>query len=93
MGGEDASKSLEQFIKPADDLIISDKGAFRLNSKDDILAMKPGGAVEEYVKSTGGGMGKGGNVTININGGDEARVFEVVKKAMKSAGVVTQGGL
>jgi len=93
MGGEDAVKTIEQHIKPAQDLIISDKGAFRLNSKDDILAMKPGGAVEEYVKSTGGGMGKGGNVTININGGDEARVFEVVKKAMKSAGVVTQGGL
>jgi hypothetical protein len=79
-------------IPTAQDLIISDKGAFRLNNKDDILAMKPGGAVEEYVKSTGG-MNKGGNVTININGGDEARVFEVVKKAMKSAGVVTQGGL
>lgn len=94
-GGD--SRSVLDILKntpaaPVQDLIISDKGAFRLNNKDDILAMKPGGAVEEYVKSTGG-MNKGGNVTININGGDEARVFEVVKKAMKSAGVVTQGGL
>jgi hypothetical protein len=34
------------------DLIISDKGSFRLNSKDDVMALKPGGAIEEYMKMT-----------------------------------------
>jgi hypothetical protein len=76
-------------VTSSDDMILSDKGAFKLNSKDDILAMKPGGAIDQFLK--GGGGGGRGNVTININGGDEARIFEVVKKAMSSAGVVTQG--
>jgi hypothetical protein len=74
-------------VQPANDLLISSKGAFKLDSKDDVVAMKPGGAIDQYMKGKGGG-----NVTININGGDEARIFEVVKKAMQSAGVVTQGG-
>jgi len=72
---------------PVQDLLISSKGAFKLDSKDDVVAMKPGGAIDQYMKGKGAG-----SVTININGGDEARIFEVVKKAMQSAGVVTQGG-
>jgi len=73
--------------QPVQDLLISSKGAFKLDSKDDVVAMKPGGAIDQYMKGKGAG-----SVTININGGDEARIFEVVKKAMQSAGVVTQGG-
>jgi hypothetical protein len=76
-----------QPVQPVNDLLISSKGAFKLDSKDDVVAMKPGGAIDQYMKGKGAG-----SVTININGGDEARIFEVVKKAMQSAGVVTQGG-
>lgn len=36
----------------ANDLIISEKGSFKLNSKDDVMALKPGGAIEEYMKMT-----------------------------------------
>jgi hypothetical protein len=68
-------------------MILSDKGAFSLDSKDQVVAMKTGGAIDQFLKGGGGR----GNVTININGGDEARIFEVVKKAMSTAGVVTQG--
>ncbi len=85
--GETAALPAPTSTIPAQDLIISDKGAFKLDNKDQIVAMKTGGAIDQYMKGGGGR----GNVTININGGDEARIFEVVKKAMSSAGVVTQG--
>ena len=34
----------------AKDLIISKHGAFKLDDKDDIMALKPGGAIDEYMK-------------------------------------------
>jgi len=34
------------------DVILSDRGSFKLDSKDDVMALKPGGAIEEYMKMT-----------------------------------------
>jgi hypothetical protein len=82
-----AASSATPTVETPKDMILSDKGAFKLDSKDQVVAMKTGGAIDQFLKGGGGR----GNVTININGGDEARIFEVVKKAMSTAGVVTQG--
>ncbi len=82
-----AASSATPTVESSKDMILSDKGAFSLDSKDQVVAMKTGGAIDQFLKGGGGR----GNVTININGGDEARIFEVVKKAMSTAGVVTQG--
>ena len=38
-------------LQSVQDLIISDKGAYKLNSQDEIMAMKPGGAIEDYMKN------------------------------------------
>jgi hypothetical protein len=44
-----------------------------LNTRDEFLGMKKGGAIDKF---------GGGAVVININGGDEARVYRVVRKAL-----------
>lgn len=53
-----------------------------INSEDQIMGMKPGGPIANAT-----GRGTGGNVTINVNGGDERRVFEVVRRAIQQAGI------
>ncbi|MBD3262317.1 MAG: hypothetical protein GF334_11750 [Candidatus Altiarchaeales archaeon] len=50
-----------------------------MNSQDDILAAKPGGAVDKALAAAGGG---GGVANINIYGGDEQKVYEVVKRVL-----------
>jgi hypothetical protein len=53
-----------------------------INSEDQIMGMRPGGPIANAT-----GRGTGGNVTINVNGGDERRVFEVVRRAIQQAGI------
>lgn len=50
-----------------------------INRADQLLGGKAGGPVASAIG--------GGNVTININGGDTARIYEVVKRAMRESGV------
>ena len=64
------------------DAFISKDGAmYRGPSADNILMFKDGGPLDPR---TGGG---GGNVVININGGDQAMVYRTVARAMRA----TQG--
>lgn len=67
---------------PVQDAFISKDGAmYRGPSADNILMFKDGGPLDPR---TGGG---GGNVVININGGDQAMVYRTVARAMRA----TQG--
>jgi hypothetical protein len=50
-----------------------------INSQDEFVGMKPGGPVAQA-------MGGGKSVTVNINGGDEARVYSVVKRVLTETG-------
>jgi hypothetical protein len=43
--------------------------------------MKPGGPID---RALGGG---GGSVTVNIYGGDERRVYDVVKRVLQQTGI------
>ena len=53
----------------------------KINSKDEFIGAKPGGPVVESL------MGGGGrSVVVNINGGDEARVYNVIKKVLSETG-------
>lgn len=69
-------------VQDVQDAFISKDGAmYRGPSADNILMFKDGGPLDPR---TGGG---GGNVVININGGDQAMVYRTVARAMRA----TQG--
>lgn len=76
-----------------DDILLRSGGAppVHLNNKDDILAAKPGGAVDRALKAAGGaaagGPVAGGGVVINIYG-DEAKVYRVVKRVLSELKMV-----
>lgn len=68
------------------DFISQDRGGRTIitpiNRADQVMGMKPGGPV-----ANAGSRGGGGNVNISINGGDERRVFDVVRRAIQQAGI------
>lgn len=72
---------------PFDDFIYqgnSRGGVIRpIDSADEFLGMKPGGAVMEALQRGGGG---GKSVVVNINGGDEGRVYNVLKRVLSETG-------
>lgn len=53
-----------------------------IDHQDQFLGMKPNGPVDQAMNSRRGGM-----VNIHINGGDESRVYAVVKKALVDSGI------
>lgn len=63
---------------PVSDLYISKGRAYKLDSKDDVLASKPGGAVDRVMG--GGSGGTTFNATFHINGGGEQQAKEVVRQ-------------
>lgn len=70
------------------DFIYQNQGARTvitpISSQDSMVGAKPGGALANLAGRAGGG---GGTVNIAINGGDERRIFEVVKRAIQQAGI------
>lgn len=76
----------EPTVDKANDFIYRGDGSGRgkitkINSKDEFIGAKPGGPVVESL------MGGGGrSVVVNINGGDEARVYNVIKKVLSETG-------
>ena len=67
------------------DFISQDRGGRTvitpIDRADQVMGMKAGGPI-----ANAGGRG-GGNVNISIHGGDERRVFEVVRRAIQQAGI------
>lgn len=89
MAGEGrASATALNFIREAglNDFIYRSSGGrgvvTPINREDQVVGMKDGGAIANAT-----GRGTGGNVNISINGGDERRVFEVVRRAIQQAGI------
>ena len=89
MAGEGrASATALNFIREAglNDFIYRSSGGrgvvTPINREDQVVGMKPGGPIANAT-----GRGTGGNVNISINGGDERRVFEVVRRAIQQAGI------
>jgi hypothetical protein len=70
---------------PTQDLIISDKGSFSLDSKDDIMALKPGGAIEEYMKMSG-------NSSLSRNNMQELKTMIVEAMTASLQGIVNNSG-
>lgn len=58
-----------------------------INQKDQFLGMKPNGPIDQVLGRRGGGGG--GTVNIHISGGDESKVYAVVKKALRDSGIQT----
>ena len=50
-----------------------------IHEKDTLVGFKPGGPIAR------GGVGGGGSVQININGGNPAEVYRVVKRALEAS--------
>jgi len=76
----DAERPLEDFIYRGDGV----RGTIHpIDERDTFVGMKPGGAIDRAI----GGGGGGGGVIINIHGGDERRVFEVVKRVLSTSGI------
>lgn len=72
--------------RQAHDFVYQDRGGRSvltpIDREDQVVGMKPGGAIANAT-----GRGGGGNVHITINGGDEARIFQVVRRAINQAGI------
>lgn len=69
-------------INPSvDDFIMRGNTVTPINRADQLLGAKPGGPVDR------GGVGRGGNININVYGGDQAKVYETVKRALRESGV------
>jgi hypothetical protein len=72
--------------RQAHDFVYQDRGGRSvltpIDREDQVVGMKPGGAIANAT-----GRGGGGNVNITINGGDEARIFQVVRRAINQAGI------
>jgi hypothetical protein len=69
---------LEDFIYRGDGV----RGTIQsINKKDEFFGAKPGGAID---KAMNGGRG---SVNVNIYGGDEAKIYNVVKRAIKESGL------
>jgi hypothetical protein len=83
----EAARRVTQTI-PSQDLIISDKGSFSLDSKDDIMALKPGGAIEEYMKMAAG------NSSLNLNRNNMQELKTMIVEAMTASlqGIVNNSG-
>jgi hypothetical protein len=69
-----------------DDFISRGGKITRFNSADEIIAGKEGGPLSAALG------GPGGNVNINIHGGDTKQIYSVVKKAMRESGVRPPAG-
>lgn len=82
-----ASGALRAYLAHgAHDFVYQDRGGRSvitpIDREDQVIGMKPGGAIANAT-----GRGGGGNVHITINGGDEARIFQVVRRAINQAGI------
>lgn len=83
-----AQKSTRDTTDPSvDDFIYRGDGVrgniTPIDTADQFVGMKPGGPVDQAMRGGGGG----GNVTINIYGGDERKVFDVVKRVLTQSGI------
>jgi len=75
-----------------------------INTQDQFFGAKPGGAIDRAIASTASGMsrttttvgGRGAagvtNVTVNVNGGDLGKVYEVVRNVLQQSGVRPPAG-
>lgn len=82
-----ASGALRAYLRHGvHDFVYQDRGGRSvltpIDREDQVIGMKPGGAIANAT-----GRGGGGNVHITINGGDEARIFQVVRRAINQAGI------
>jgi hypothetical protein len=58
-----------------------------LNAMDDFYGAMPGGAIDKALRGEGAGAGGGkAPVNIYINGGDEGRIYTVVKRVLRDSG-------
>lgn len=69
-----------------EDFVYRDRGGRAtitpISREDQVVGMRPGGPMAGAM-----GRGGGGNIIITINGGDERRVFDVVRRAIQQAGI------
>jgi len=85
----DFSRYADEFpgwtTEKANDMYVPTNGRpISLNSSDEILAMKPGGALAQALGGAGGGKG-GSPVTINVRGGNPREVMDAVIKGINIA--------
>jgi hypothetical protein len=84
-GGDDEGGDTT-ITNAADDFVYRGDGVrgtlTPIDERDTFVGMKPGGAIDRAVN--GGG---GGSVTVNIYGGDERRVYDVVKRVLQQTGI------
>lgn len=75
-GGPRVDDLVEDFIYRGDGV----RGTITpIDSADEFVGMKPGGPVDQAMR--------GGGAVINIYGGDERRVYDVVKRVLTQAGI------
>lgn len=84
---------------PVDDFIYRGNGAngsiTPIDTSDQFVGLRPGGAIDQAVNGRNGPAGRGGgggNFTVHIHGGDERRVFDVVKRVLQQSGISPNRG-
>jgi hypothetical protein len=82
---EAADTDVATVLPPAHDFLYRGDGVrgtiTPIDTADDVMGMKGGGPIDRAMG------GSGGSVTVNIYGGDERRVFDVVKRVLQQSGI------
>lgn len=68
--------------KSVDDFIMRGSTVTPIHHADQLVGAKPGGPLDR-------GTSRGGTTNINIYGGDQAKVYQTVKRALKESGIRT----
>lgn len=77
VAGASEENAVEDFVYRGDGV----RGTITpIDERDTFVGMKPGGAIDRAVNG-------GGSVTVNIYGGDERRVYDVVKRVLQQSGI------
>lgn len=80
-GSESARRAALRYEQQHNDFIYRRDGTvIPINRSDEIMGYRPGGPIE---RAGGGG---GAPVTIHVHGGDEARVYNTVQRALRGLG-------
>jgi hypothetical protein len=75
--------ALFQGARKVNDMILPAGGGRPIltDERDTLMAMKPGGPIAQ-----GMGGGRGGNLSVNIHGGDQRRIYDTVRRALRATG-------
>jgi hypothetical protein len=87
LGGGDLEAKMMHILNPAQDFLVRGDKILPFSSEDQVMGAKKGGPLDKVMGGSGGGV-----VNVNIYGGNQEKIYQVVRKALKSAGLLNSSG-